>query len=103
MFKICTICGDKIVRNYYYVPVQEAHTHHSTKMDFIMNSLPRLVLGRKIGEVIEISVPDSSGTETLIYLDISSISSNQVKIGITAPTDVLVLRSEIIRDHHNEN
>lgn len=86
----------------YYASVQEAHPHHLTKMDFIMNNFPRLVLGRKLGEVIEISVPDSSGTETLIYLDISSISSNQVKIGIAAKKEVRILRSEIIQDCQKE-
>lgn len=46
-----------------------------------------LTLGRKVGETILIG--DN------VSVTICSINSNQVKVGITAPQEVLVLRKEL--------
>lgn len=50
-----------------------------------------LVLGRKVGQVIEISVP---GAE-IIKVRVVNIEGNTIKIGVDAPRDVSVHREEI--------
>jgi carbon storage regulator len=53
-----------------------------------------LVLGRRVGEKITI---DESITITLL-----SMQGNQVKIGISAPKEVNIVRNEIMEDNHNK-
>lgn len=46
-----------------------------------------LVLTRRVGESIQI------GTDIVVH--IISVEGNQIRIGVAAPKDVLVLRSEL--------
>jgi sRNA-binding carbon storage regulator CsrA len=73
-----------------------------------MEALPMgfLVLSRKEGEEIRLSIQPDVDTEKLlnhlltdgITIRVSDLTSNQVRIGIEAPREVLVLRSEL-EDH----
>ena len=62
-----------------------------------------LVLSRKEGEEIRLSIQPGVDTEKLlnqlltdgITIRVSDLTSNQVRIGIEAPREVLVLRSEL--------
>ena len=70
-----------------------------------MEALPMgyLVLSRKEGEEIRLSIQPGADTEKLlghlltdgITIRVGDITSNQVRIGIEAPREVLVLRSEL--------
>lgn len=54
-----------------------------------------LVLGRKVGQTFRI------GDD--ITVTVVSVREGQVRLGITAPADVLVLRSELYRDHSDRD
>jgi len=54
-----------------------------------------LVLSRRPGETLAI------GDD--IVVTVVSVSGNQIKIGITAPREVRVLRGEIYQGMHEEN
>ena len=54
-----------------------------------------LVISRKIGEKIKI------GDDIEVF--IISIDKNQVKLGIEAPKEITILRSELIEDIKKEN
>ncbi len=67
-----------------------------------------LVLTRREGEQLRLSIqPDADPQEVLkqlctdgILLDVVEIKKSQVRMGISAPTDVLIMRSELlIRDN----
>jgi len=51
-----------------------------------------LVLTRKNNQKINIAIPG----EQEIVIQVVQIGSNQVKIGIDAPKDILILRDELI-------
>ncbi len=52
-----------------------------------------LVLSRKMGERIVIGTGPDAVTITVVRID-----ANKVRIGIQAPRDVIVLRSELVPD-----
>jgi carbon storage regulator CsrA len=52
-----------------------------------------LILGRKLGERIRLMV---NGIE--IWVEVNRIAANDVRIGITAPSAVEIVREEIIGD-----
>ena len=54
-----------------------------------MEGLPMLILTRRPGESIQV------GEE--IEISVLEIRGNQVRLGINAPADVLVLRSELVQ------
>ena len=57
-----------------------------------------LLQTRRAGESIEITIPDSSGTETKIYLDINKIGRGTVKLGLEAPKHVSINRVELLEE-----
>lgn len=61
-----------------------------------MKDATHLVLSRKANESLKIDVPDSNGTTTTIYVDVTSIQQNRVKLGIEAPREVNIVRFELI-------
>ena len=59
---------------------------------------PYLLLTRKLGESIEIAIPNSSGTDTKIYLDVNKLCRSQVKLGFEAPKHVSINRLELLEE-----
>jgi len=57
-----------------------------------------LVLTRKVDESLTLTLPDGS----VIVITLTEVRGDKVRIGIDAPRDVTVLRSELIgeRRHH---
>ena len=57
-----------------------------------------LVLTRKVDESLTLTLPDGS----VIVITLTEVRGDNVRIGIDAPRDVTVLRSELIgeRRHH---
>ena len=53
-----------------------------------------LILGRKLGERIRLTI--SEGFE--IWVSIERIHGKDVRVGITAPPEVMIAREEIIGD-----
>ena len=52
-----------------------------------------LILGRKLGERIRLVV-----NGVTIWVSVERIQSNDVRVGITAPPEVVIAREEIIGD-----
>lgn len=54
-----------------------------------------LTLTRRVNESIELIVPDSDGSQKVINIDVKSFKGRQVQIGIEAPKQVSIVRTEL--------
>jgi carbon storage regulator len=59
-----------------------------------MKGLNMLVLSRKKLESIEVTTPDG----TVITIFLCEIRGDKVRIGINAPKDVIIVRTELLED-----
>jgi carbon storage regulator CsrA len=55
-----------------------------------------LVLMRRVGEEIFLTVNEADGSQNKIRLTVSNISGKQVTLGIEANDDVKILRTELL-------
>lgn len=71
-----------------------------------MEALPvgYLILSRMEGERIHLSIDSDADPAAVleqlrsgIYIDVSQIKGGQVRLGIEAPPEVLVMRSELVK------
>jgi len=63
-----------------------------------MNELHHLVLTRKIGQAVQLTVPSDSGVIE-IWVTLDKIEGEQAKLAFDAPKSVQIAREEIIEDN----
>ncbi len=51
-----------------------------------------LILSRKVGEKVEIKLPDGRSVMVLV----SRLNDHQVRLGFQAPRDITIMRSELV-------
>lgn len=60
-----------------------------------MSETSYLKLTRRINESIEITIPDSNGSNKVINIGVTRFKGNQVQLGIEANKQIKIVRTEL--------